>query len=109
MPVVADRAKHGIHAPESATLGEERATSATFRTEAGATASLARLLIVFFATHLFLDAATLNELTKTTNCFLNRFFVSNGQLYHKSSFAADRIPSPQTVRATLKLGRCNTL
>jgi hypothetical protein len=56
--------------------------SATLGPQAGATLSLARLLIEFANADFLLDAAALNELPKPTDSLLGRLFVTQCQLNH---------------------------
>lgn len=78
-----DELQTGSYLPDDRTLGT------ALRTETGAATGFARLFVVFLAAHFLLDAAALNQLTETTDCFLNRFLVPNSQLNHKLSFASE--------------------
>ena len=53
------------------------AAGSALSSQAGATIGFAWLFVVLAASHLFLDAAALNQLTKSTDCFLNCFPVAN--------------------------------
>jgi hypothetical protein len=64
---------------------------AAFGTQAGTAAGLARLFVVFAAAHFFLNSATLDQLPKAADSFLNRFFFSHVQLNHKDSVARERV------------------
>jgi hypothetical protein len=70
----------GLHAGEHAVT-----TAAALGAKTRTTAGFARLLVVLATTHLFFDAASLYQLTKTTNGFLDRLFFTQRQLNHKST------------------------
>lgn len=53
-----------------------KTTGTTFRAQTDPTINLARLLVEFATTHFLLNAATLDELTETTNGVLNGFIFS---------------------------------
>ncbi len=51
--------------------------TATLGTKAGAAFGFTRLFVVFAAAHFFLDAASFDQFSETTNGFLNRFAITN--------------------------------
>ena len=76
---------------------ESHAAGSTFCPETSAATNLARLLVILFATHLFLDAATLDQLTETANGFLDRLTITNGQLNHPrllGNYGSSRLVPP---------------
>ena len=83
---------------------------AAFSTQTGTAASLARLFIIFAAAHFFLNPATLDEFTKATDGFLNRFFFSHVQLNHNDSAARkgcfEGISARELVNISFSLGIC---
>jgi hypothetical protein len=48
-----------------------------FGSQLVATLGFAWLFVIFAATHFFFDAASLDQLSKTSDRFLNRFSVAN--------------------------------
>ena len=78
----------------AAALKQAGSPSAAFCSQTSAAFDFARFLVVFPATHFFLDTAPLYELAKATDRLLNRLAVPNSQLNHTCSFAA----GPQLFR-----------
>lgn len=60
-------------------------TGASFGPQSGAAPRIARLFVILFAAHFFLDAAAFNQLSETANRLLNRFAFTYLEFDHRTS------------------------
>jgi hypothetical protein len=73
---------------------EAIASRATLSPQASPALGFAGLLVEFANSHLFLDAASLDQLPKAPNRFLSRLFVSQRQFDHCFSYNLVSIRPP---------------
>jgi len=88
-----------------------------FGPESCAAFCLAGLFKMFAAAHFFLDAASFNQFSKSSNCLLYGLFITHQQLYHfssncitieKTNFIANPLSLRKKVRADKTKTRSRT-
>jgi hypothetical protein len=73
------------------------AAGAALGTQAGAASGFAWLFVILAPSHLFLDAASLDQFSEAADCLLDRLAIPNVQLDHGPSFSR-KMKLPITTR-----------
>jgi hypothetical protein len=107
LPAFQFRRRQRLRTDELVRRKEFIAAGAALSSQAGAALDFAGLLVELANPHLFLDPASLDELSEAANGLLGRFFVTQCQLNHMHSCVIRRLHnrSHATTPPYSKIGR----